>query len=93
MSGATVDDIDKLTTRLALTGVGWDKPRWDRFINELTPKEQALEVQMMADAAVPPSKDAWAEVFTILTAVLTVAGAVSGVAGAIQAIEGVIKNA
>ena len=85
-------DTDALTTQLALCGVGWDKPRWDRFINDLTPDEQALEATMYADSAVGPTTSAWDEALKILTAVLEVAGAVSGIAGAISAVQGVAKG-
>jgi hypothetical protein len=88
----TVTSIDDLTTKLALTGVGWDKPRWDRFVNDLTPQEQALEAQMYADSAVGPTKSAWQEAMNILTVALAIAGAVSGISGAISAVQGVIKG-
>ena len=78
---------DELTTKLATTGIGWDKTRWDRFVTSLTPEEQQLEVQMMLDAAAPPSTDAWNVVLTILQDVLVVAAGVTGIAGAISAVR------
>ena len=87
-----VTSIDDMTTKLALTGLGWDKPRWDRFVNELLPDEQALEVQMLLDSAVAPPTSAWALPLKILEGALAVAGAVSGIGGAISAVQGVIKG-
>ena len=88
--------LDTLTTKLAISGVGWDKDRWARFINDLTPEEQMLEAQMYSDAAQGPGTDAWAEALDIITVVLSVAGTiaanVTGVAGAISAVQAVISN-
>jgi len=83
---------DGLSTQLALTGIGWDKDHWERFLNELTPEEQALEVQMLLDSAVAPPTSAWALPLKILEGALAVAGAVSGIGGAISAVQGVIKG-
>ena len=81
-----------LSTELALTGIGWDKDRWERFLNELTPEEQALEVQMLVDSAQAPPTSAWSVALKILQAALSVAGAVSGIGGAISAVQAVAKG-
>lgn len=87
-----VSSLDDLTTQLAMTGVKWDKARWDRFVNDLTPQEQALEAQMYADSDVGPEKSAWQEALELLTVGLAIAGAVSGIAGAVSAVQTVVKG-
>ena len=82
--------IDNLSTRLALTGIPWDKPHWAAFL-KLSPSEQALEVQMLADSAVIET-DAWNTVLTILNDILIVAAGVAGIAGAISAVQTVMKG-
>ena len=88
--------LDRLTTDLALTGVPWDKPRWERFVRDLTPEEQALEVQMLADSAEPPTTSAWQDALRIMVAVLgalpTVAADLVGLGSAVTAIEAAIRG-
>jgi hypothetical protein len=87
--------VDQLTTELALTGIPWDKARWDRFVRDLTPAEQRLEVQMLVDSAEPPPPNAWAAALKVLLAVLGTAGAIgadlSGIGAGIAAIQTIAK--
>lgn len=89
-------ETDQLTAKLALLNIPWDKARWDRFINELTPEEQALDVQLLAGSVVPPAKNEWQEALNLLLAVLNVGAAianpVAGIAGAVTAIQALVKS-
>jgi hypothetical protein len=88
-------DVDRLTTELALTGIPWDKARWDRFVRALTPAEQELEVQMLVDSAEPPPADAWAAALKVLLAVLGTAGTIgadlAGIGAGVAAIQAIAK--
>lgn len=83
--------VDQLTTKLALLNVGWDKKRWDRFVNELTADEQQLELQMLKDASAPGAFDLGATLLVVLQDALIVAGAVTGIATAITSVKAVFS--
>ena len=99
MSSVSEDDaFNALTVRLSETGIAWDASRWKGFL-QLSPEEQLLAVQMLEDAAVPPSRDAWADALRILQEVGVVVGVVAGiatgiggVAGAIGAVQSTVKG-
>ena len=93
-----MNTADDLVVRLTLTGIPWDAPRWKSFL-ELSPEEQALEVQMLADSGEPPSPDTWKEVLSVLQIALTItstvvgiATGVAGVVGAVGSIQATIKG-
>lgn len=85
---------DRLAAELALTGVGWDEARWAKFL-QLSPDEQRLEVQVLADSAEPPPGSAWQHALKVLLAVLgtaaTIGGDLAGIGSGIAAIEAVAK--
>lgn len=88
-------DVGALTTELALTGIPWDRARWERFVRDLTPDEQQLEVQMLVDSAEPPPADAWADAAKVLLAALGTAGAVgadlAGIGSGVAAIQAIAR--
>lgn len=85
---------DDLVTKLALLNIPWDKARWDRFINELTPEEQALDVQLLAGSTVPPSKSEWQSALNLLLVVVNtavdIANPIAGIAGAVAAVKAIL---
>jgi hypothetical protein len=84
-------DVDRLTTELALTGIPWDRARWDRFVRDLSPEEQALEVQMLVDSAEPPPRDVWRDVLDVLGAAAKVGADVAGIESGVAAIVALVK--
>lgn len=90
-----VTDGDRLAAELALTGVGWDEARWSKFLRDLTPEEQRLEVQVLADSAEPPPTSAWADALKVLLAVLgtaaTVGADLAGIGSGVAAIQAIAK--
>lgn len=89
--------LDSVSLQLADTAIPWSAAQWRVFLT--MPKEQqALEMQILADAAVPPAKSTWQEVLAILSVAATVigvaasiAGGVSTIAGAVTAVQGIVK--
>lgn len=85
-----IETADELVATLAETGVQWDPQRWRNFL-ELTPDEQALEVQMVMDSGEPPTRSTWTDVLAILVMSAKVVGVVAGIASGIGGIAGAIS--
>jgi hypothetical protein len=89
MAGLTTDE---LSARLSVVAPHWSPGLWAGFL-EASPDDQTLMVRMLAESAVPPPTDGWAEALKILLVAAEVAGAIAGIASGVTAIEAIVKLA
>jgi hypothetical protein len=83
--------LDDLTQRLTAVAPHWSSEKWGQFV-QASPDEQALMIQMLADATEPPPPEVWGKVLAVLLGVAQVAGAITGIGGAIQTVQALVKK-